>query len=85
MDTVQRPKAQFFSPPQSPDLNAIEHVWDYLELKTRKHKVTDKQSLKTALEEGWKKIPSDFTAKLVHSVPRRLKAVLDAKEGPTKY
>ena len=76
---------QLHSPPQSPDLNPIEHVWDYLEKSIRKHNISSKESLKLALQTEWPKIPVPYTENLVLSMPRRLQAVLKAQGGPTKY
>lgn len=76
---------QLNSPPQSPDLNPIEHIWDYLERQIRKHRITNADQLKQSLQEEWSKIPASFTEKLVSSMKNRLKAAIDAKGGPTKY
>lgn len=40
---------QLHSPPQSPDLNPIEHLWEELERRIRKHSITSKASLKARL------------------------------------
>ncbi|CAH2090925.1 unnamed protein product [Euphydryas editha] len=76
-------------PPQSPDLNVIEHLWEELDQRLRKSKasvaITDKKSLKEALKKNWADITSDITENLVMSMPRRLQAVIDAKGGSTKY
>ncbi|XP_055385582.1 uncharacterized protein LOC129614761 [Condylostylus longicornis] len=76
---------QLHSQPQSPDLNPIEHLWDFLEQKIRKHDITGKESLKRVIIEEWHKIPSTVICNLVQSMPRRLEAVLQAKGGPTRY
>lgn len=76
---------QLHSPPQSPDLNPIEHVWGYLKKQIQKRTVTTRDSLKRVLQEEWAKIPTTFTNTLVVSMPRRVAAVLEAKGGPTKY
>lgn len=76
---------QLKSPPQSPDLNPIEHVWDVLKRKIAHVDVPNKQKLKDALQKCWSEITPDVTENLVASMPRRLQAVIDAKGGPTKY
>ena len=76
---------QLNSPPQSPDLNPIEHCWDILKRKVATKHVRSRDELKIALEEAWKEISPDETRNLVRSMPRRLQAVIDAKGGPTKY
>lgn len=73
------------TPPQSPDLNPIEHLWDDLEKRIRKHEIRNKQQLKAVLMDEWNKTSSEYTQKLVHSMPNRLKDVLNAKGLHTKY
>lgn len=75
MVIVQHIPKQLHSPPQSPDINPIEHLWDYVERKLKNHRITSKQMLKKALQEEWDKVPSAFTTKLVASMPNRLNEV----------
>ena len=74
-------------PPQSPDLNIIKSVWDYMkrEKYLRLPKSTDELWL--VLQDVWANLPAEFLQKLcvLRSVPRRLDAVLKAKLGHTKY
>ncbi|GFX77662.1 transposable element Tcb1 transposase [Trichonephila clavipes] len=73
-------------PPQSPDLNPIEHLWDYLDSQIRKQDIKTKNDLKKeALLKEWQKIPSSVTQNLIKSVPSRLRAVIKAKGYPTNY
>lgn len=73
------------TPPQSPDINPIEHLRDYLEKKIRSHNITSRQSLKLALLEEWQKIDRNVTSNLVNSMPRRLRAIIASNGNPTKY
>ncbi|CAK9827588.1 Transposable element Tcb1 transposase [Anthophora retusa] len=73
------------TPPQSPDINPIEHLWDYLEKKLHNHNISSKESLKIALLEEWNKINPAVTSNLVNSMPRRLEAIIKSKGNPTKY
>lgn len=43
---------QLHTPPQSPDLNVIEHVWEILERKIRKHAITSAPILKKKLQKN---------------------------------
>lgn len=45
------------TPPQSPDLNPIENLWDYLDKKIRQSSISSKTQLKERLQEEWNKIP----------------------------
>lgn len=72
-------------PPQSPDINPIENLWDYLDRQIRQTPINNLNELKTALQEEWDKIPVKITQELVESIPRRLAAVRIAKGYPTKY
>lgn len=73
------------TPPQSPDLNIIENLWQKLEVEIRKHEISNKNDLKKVLLEEWEKISPDYTKKLVESIPSRLKSVIHQKGYPTKY
>ena len=59
-------------PPQSPDLNPIEHLWDELDRCIPVSKRSNKNIFRTALLEAWSKIPSETIQKLVKSSPNRL-------------
>ncbi len=74
-------------PPQSPDLNPIEHLWDVVE---REIHIMDMQpihlqQLHDAIMSIWNKISEECLQHLVESIPWRIKAVLNAKWGPTRY
>ena len=72
---------------QSPDLNPIEHHLD--ELERRLHSQTNcppsLQALTSAVMETRKSISMATYQKLVKSLPRRVRAVIDAKGGPSSY
>ncbi len=72
---------------QSPDLNPIEHLWDVVEREIRITDVqpTNLQKLRDAIMSIWIKISEECFQYLVESMPRRIKAVLKAKAGPTRY
>lgn len=73
------------TPPQSPDCNPIENLWDYLDDRIRERPISSKRDLKVRLEEEWQKIPVEYCRTLVSSMPRRLAAVIRAKGLHTKY
>ncbi len=74
-------------PPQSPDLNPIEHLWDVVEreILIMDVQTTNLQQLCDAIMSIWTKITEECFQHLVESMPRRIKAVLKAKVGPTRY
>ena len=74
-------------PPQSPDINIIEHLWQYLEskLRSRFQPPSGLSELETALQEEWLNIPLNIVHDLYASIPRRIKSVLQSKGGPTPY
>ena len=74
-------------PPNSPDLNPIEHLWDVLEQQVRSMEAPPRnlQDLKDLLLTSWCQIPQDTFRGLVESMPRRVRAVLVARGGPTQY
>ena len=74
-------------PATSPDLNPIEHLWDELERRICKHNPlpSSESELFSFLQEEWFKIDGSIFKNLVESMPRRVRAVIDAKEYPTRY
>ncbi len=74
-------------PPQSPDLNPIDHLWDVVEREIRIMDVqpTNLQKLCDAIMLIWTKISEECFQHLVESIPQRIKAVLKSKGGPTQY
>ncbi len=74
-------------PPQSPDLNPIEHHWDVVEREICIIDVqpTNMRQLRDAIMSIWTKISEECFQHLVESMPQRIKAVLKKKGGPTRY
>ncbi len=68
-------------PPQSPDLNPIEHLWDVVEREIHIMDVqpTNLQQLCEAIMTILTKISEERFQHLVESMPRRIKAVLKTK------
>ena len=70
-------------PPQSPDLNPIEHLWDAINCMTRlrmaeSNSGTNLESL-YCLQESWSKVSPDTLFNLLHSVPHRINTVIQAR------
>ena len=72
-------------PPQSPDLNIIEHIWDYLDRKKVKHGPRNAEECFEVLQREWHIIPQNFITNLYESIPRRISAVIKAKGGRSRY
>ncbi len=72
-------------PSMSPDLNPIEHLWGILKRQVEHPSPSNIQSLKEFILEEWKKIDLAKCRQLVHSMPRRLGAVIKNHGGHTKY
>jgi transposase len=74
-------------PPQSPDLNPIEHLWAELKkrLRNRKKLARNLGDFWEVVQEEWENIPPDFCAKLINTMPARISAVLKAKGGHTRW
>ena len=72
---------------QSPHLNPIEHVWEYLDrkIRARRSKAWNIDDLKRILSEEWETMDETEIQKLMQSVPTRVEAVKCAEGGSTKY
>ncbi len=67
-------------------LNPIEHLWDVVEREIciMDVQTTNLQQLRDAIMSIWTKISEECFQHLVETIPRRIKAVLKAKRGPTR-
>ena len=74
-------------PPQSPDLNPIEHLWDHLKRQLGSYEEDPKSihELWEQVEAQWNKITPETCVRLIESMPNRVAALLKAKGGNTKY
>ncbi|QRW21104.1 Transposable element Tcb2 transposase [Rhizoctonia solani] len=74
-------------PANSPDMNIIENVWDYLDRRVRmRHQLpTRANDLWAILQEEWECIPQAYVDKLYDSMTERVQEVIDRKGGNTRY
>ena len=74
-------------PPMSPDMNVIEHVWDYLGLQIRRmdNPPTTVPELRLALQRAWDGMPQGVVSHLVKGMSRRVRALAAARGGHTRY
>lgn len=66
-------------PPQSPDLNLIELLWDELDRRVRNKCPTSKETLWTLLQNTWNELDKTTLQKLVNRMPRLVAQVLREK------
>lgn len=74
-------------PSMSPDLNPIEHLWDHLQrqLNAMNPRPADAQQLEQCIRQAWQAVNMPTVNRLIHSMPRRCQAVIDARGGHTQY
>ena len=74
-------------PPQSPDVNPIEHLWAIMKRRFNKYDSPPKGMLEhwERIESIWDNIDKETCLKLVESMLRRIQAVLKAKDRWTDY
>lgn len=68
-------------PPQSPDLNPIEVLWDHLDRCVREVNITSRDHLWRLLKEKWAAIEEETLNQLIERMPRVCAAVIAAKGG----
>lgn len=78
-------RRQLHTPPQSPDMNPIEHLWGELKRRLTARDIRNKAQLKVALLEEWNKIEPETTRKLVTAMRKRMRDIIKAKGGPTDH
>lgn len=75
-------------PPQTPDLNPIEHLWSILKKNIQCHpRIKSKNSLFNVLQQEWNEMSEEKYCRtvIVTSMPKRIAAVIKSQGGPTKY
>ncbi|EUC61983.1 transposable element Tcb2 transposase, partial [Rhizoctonia solani AG-3 Rhs1AP] len=74
-------------PANSPDMNPIENVWDYLDrqLRMRPHLPRNSNELWEFLQEEWVCIPQAYIDKLYDSMVNRVEELIAVKGGNTRY
>nr|CAH7763266.1 unnamed protein product [Callosobruchus chinensis] len=74
-------------PAMSPDMNPIEHVWDYVSraIFNRNNPPRSTQELIVATTEEWDNIPQEVINNLIISMHRRVDALIRSRGGNTKY
>lgn len=73
-------------PSRSPDMNPIEHVWDFLKRTIqRENPPQNVAQLRQAIADAWQGLPQDYLRRLILGMPRRVSALLAARGGYTRY
>lgn len=77
--------SRVLQPPQSPDLNPLENVWNTLKDRVAEHNPGSAQQLRRWIQFEWDKMRNADFLSSVLSMPQRCQAVIDAQGGPTRY
>ena len=72
-------------PALSSDIIPMEHVWDYMKRRIRQQNVHNRQGLQRAILQEWNNLLLRFIRRLISSMPRRCRALEDARGGHTSY
>ena len=77
---------RLYHPGNSPDLNAIENLWDIVDNGLRKqYGTTDISEMKKRIEKEWYAIPQETVLNLYRSMPRRAVQLKQNKYFPIDY
>jgi transposase len=74
-------------PAMSPDMNPIEHVWDFIgrNINQRNPKCQNIDELRTAILQEWQQFPQERLRRLVRSMTRRVAELHNKCGGYTRY
>lgn len=68
-------------PPQSPDINPIELLWEELDRQVKNMRATNEQQLFDNLKTAWEDLGTEKLRKLVERLPRICAAIIKAQGG----
>ena len=73
--------------PYRPDRNSIEHIWDEIGrgLEELDPQSVNLRQLGFVVQNLWQQIPLERVQTLVSSMPRRVRALIDARGSSTRY
>ena len=74
-------------PALSLDMNPIEHFWDHIqrELNNMQPRPDTAPQLEHSIRQVWRNVHQAVVNRLIHSMPARCQAVVDAHGGHTRY
>jgi transposase len=74
-------------PAISPDMNPIEHVWDFIgrKINQRNPKCQNIDELRTAILQEWQQFSQERLRRLVRSMTRRVAELHNRRGGYTRY
>ena len=72
-------------PANSPDLNAIEHIWAYWKKRVQNRNPQTLEQLETYAYEEWDNIPLDIIHSIISSMPKRLEVLYSSRGLHAKY
>ena len=72
-------------PSCSPDLNPIEHVWTAMKVRIQGKRFMQKNELFQELFRIWIPFYPSYIRQFIDFMPRRIKAVIAARGGVTRY
>lgn len=72
-------------PPQSPDMNPIEHIWDYIGRKIQKETFSNQEALFTRIKQIWDNLDEEYVHHLVLGMPDRVQELRSKRGGATRY
>jgi len=74
----------FVHPPQSPDLNPMEGVWNILKQRVRRRTWKNLEELKEVLQDEWSKITMQEIRARISEMPQRCQDLIKSGGGPIK-
>jgi hypothetical protein len=70
-------------PPQSPDLNPIEQVWDFVKSRLEESDRVTKRTIWSELQNAWQLVTTEMVQRYIGTMNDRCGAVILAKGGHT--
>jgi hypothetical protein len=74
----------FVHPPQSPDLNPVEGIWNLLKQRACRRRWHSLDELKEILQDEWSKITMEEVRARIAEMPQRCQDLIKSGGGPIK-
>jgi hypothetical protein len=68
-------------PSRSPELNAMEHIWSWMQARVEAARLASRRELERYLVKLWNDVPQQVVRNCIPAIPKLLRLIVVAKGG----